>query len=137
MGALMQKEWTWLRVLAALLVLPMVLVGGTVNICPCHHEPVPEEVCCCGHEHAAPLETHHHHCPVPTDPEHRCAQVRSDLQQVSAQVQLPDFSLVEAVSCCVPDFYSYRDCMHGRVMLTLARSRLWEPPDTLNKPMLI
>ena len=132
----MLKEWTWLRLLTALLVLPMVLVAGVVKTCPCNQEQVPVAKCCCCHEHAA-SEEHHHHQPAPQAPEHRCAHVQNDMQPVSVQVQLPDFSWDDAPLCVVPDFHLYRSCMHSCVMLTLARSRLWEPPETVNRPMLI
>ena len=132
----MLKEWTWLRLLIALLVLPMVLLGGFVKACPCRQSEMPVEPCCCGHEHADPVEAPHHK-EMPSSPEQHCAHAKSDMQPVSSQVQLPEFSIDEASICIVPDFHLYRSCMHSCVMLTLARSRLWEPPETVNSPLLI
>ncbi|MBE6436381.1 MAG: hypothetical protein E7030_09305 [Akkermansiaceae bacterium] len=129
----MAKMHTWLKLLAALLIIPMVAVGGAVKICTCHHELVQVGGHCeCGHAHMQAGEKH-----APTPKEHRCAHVENEMQPVSAQVQVPVFTTVEMQVVELPNFQWCLSRMHSMVALCLERAALWDPPNTRISPLLI
>ena len=129
----MTRMHTWAKMLLALLILPVVAVGGAVSVCTCHHEPVHVGSSCgCGHGHI------HEGEPQKEQPqEHRCAHVENEMQPVSAQIQLPIFDWAEGTAVQMPDFHWCLSRMHSLVAMSLERTWLWDPPDTRLLPLLI
>lgn len=124
---------TWLRVLVALLILPILAVGGGVSVCTCHHEVVyAGSSCGCGHGHM-----HRGDEQKPQPEEHQCAHVDNEMLATSADVLVPVFDLEAAMPAEVPDFHWCMSRMHSLVALTLERTGLWDPPETRTLPLLI
>lgn len=126
---------TWLRILVALLVMPVVAGGSLVAQCSCHREIVFAGECSCGHEHAQE-QAPGHESETERD-EHRCAHVENELRFVSAEVDLPMFAAVVMTEVTVPDFQCTRERLHSSVAQALVRARQWDPPDAVNVPLLI
>ena len=126
---------TWLRILVALLVMPVVVGGSLVAHCSCHSEVVFVGGCSCGHAHA---EEHSDAPDSETErDEHHCAHVENELRVVSPEVELPLFTTENIEKVVVPDFRLSQELMHSSVALALERSWQWDPPDAVSAPMLI
>lgn len=134
-GQQMGAVATWLRILVALLVIPIVAGGGMVQVCNCHQEVVyAGSGCACGHAHAEKGGEGKQEQPRE---KHRCIHVQNELRVVQAEVELPQFTAVQECSRAVPDFRWCKAEMHCEVALALARAWLWDPPDAVRAPMLI
>lgn len=123
---------TWFRVLVLLLVLPVIAVGGGVCVCDCRHQVVYTGRCDCDHGHAEEPQQ-----PAAPGKQHRCFHVENALQSVSGQVEAPLFPMVAAIFAEPPCFYETERMLRSQVVLSLERSRLWQPPETWCRPMLI
>jgi isopentenyl phosphate kinase len=126
---------TWLRIVVALLVMPVVAGGSMVAHCSCHSEVVFAGGCSCGHAHA---EEHNQTSePESERDEHRCTHVENELRVVSAEVELPLFTAECAAEVSVPDFRLSQERIHSSVALALERAWQWDPPDAVSAPLLI
>lgn len=123
---------TWFRVLMLLLVLPVIAVGGGVCVCDCRHQVVYAGRCDCDHGHAEEPGL-----PVAPGQQHRCFHVENELQAVSGQVEVPVFPLAVAILAEPLGFDGAARMLHSQVAVSLERSRLWQPPETRCRPMLI
>lgn len=123
---------TWFRVLMLLLVLPVIAVGGGVCVCDCRHQAVYAGRCDCDHGHADAPEQ-----PAAPRQQHQCFHVENELQSVSGQVEAPSFPLAAAIFAEQPGFYVTERMLRSQVLWFLARSRIWQPPETRCRPMLI
>lgn len=126
----MTHVWTWVRALLALLILPIVAVGGNFCVCTCHHETVyTGKQCNCHHEHEQHEEQPHQ--------QHQCTHIETEMQPTSGHVSVPVFDKLISSPTEAPGFHFSKKSMHRDVALTLERTELWDPPDARTLPLLI
>ena len=126
---------TWLQILVALLVMPVVAGGSMVSQCGCHKEVVFIGGCSCDHDHA---EEHGSAPERETErDEHHCTHVENELRFVSPEVELPVFPAEYLLGVTVPNFRLNCGLMHCCVARAMVRARQWDPPDTVSAPLLI
>ena len=69
--------------------------------------------------------------------QHQCTHIETEMQPTSGHVAVPGFDKAVSIVAETPGFYYSKELPHHNVALTMARARLWDPPDTRTLPLLI